>query len=409
MLTDWILLLVGAFIFGSAIVAAMVARRYAQPIAILTGIIGLVTAVIAFGDLTTAHPTAETGTLAVFFLLTGLTGGYWVCSAALPLLARTRTVSRLPVRSEDRVPDDRVAVIVLACTEPERYDPRAVASHQRLLVDSEALHVPATAAPFIFLSEKARYRAIGGLLPADATITEVTERLNRLLEKNPRVDGVSTAWCTSTPTLTDAITSAYARGINRVIVAPLGSNESFPVSRAKDSLNELRTTEAGMTVTFTRSMWHSTTLARRMTDRIMTVAKGVPVEAVGVVLVSEGQPPSWSAAHPDWAEQENYFVQRVRLHLMDMGLDEHRVRVAWLDWQLPDVTEAVRHLAALGCARIIVAPATIALPTLATAIDLGHGVRMARLTEAISVVTLAPWADDDSIITELAEMIESAL
>lgn len=408
-LTEWIRLLVGAVVFGATIVITMVAHRRMHLPGIVVGVVALALAVAGFGAVVATYDTTESVALAIFFLLTAIIGGYWVAAAALPLLARTETITPLPARPETRGSDKCTAVVLLATAEPDRYDPRAVASSQRLFVESEALTVSATAAPFIFLSEKTRYHAIGGVLPAHATARVVAQKLQDALGNDPLISSVVAAWCTSRPSLADAVRQAYEAGIDRVIVAPLGSDESFPVGLAKRTLEELRARAAGMTVSFAPPLWHSTRLARRLCERIITLTPGVAMDTVGVVLVGEGQPPSWTAAHPGWSEQENYFAQRVRLHLAEHEINERHVRIGWLEWQMPDVTEVVRHLAALGCTRIIVAPGLITLPSLAIAIDMKHAIRMARLSEAVSVVTLTPWGNDDTIVDVLADGVRSML
>ncbi|MDO9557474.1 MAG: ferrochelatase [Coriobacteriia bacterium] len=409
MLTEWIRLLMGALVFGTTIVITMVVRSRMHIVGAVIAALGLVVSVAAFGALIQRYGTTESMALALFFLFTGVIGGYWITAAALPLLARPETLTPLPARSPDYICNERTAVILLSTAGPERYDARATACNQRLLVDSGALDVPATAAPFIFLSEKARYRAIGGVLSADAAANAIAEKLDDALSGNECVYQASTAWRPSRPSLAHTVWDAYRAGIDRIVVVPLGSDESYPISRAKQALEELRPSAAGVSIRFAPPLWQSTHLARRLAERIIFVTRNVSADVVGVVLVGEGQPPSWVASHPGWSEQENYFAQRVRLHLTERGLDEHHIRIGWLEWQLPDVTEVVRHLAALGCMRVIVAPGMVPLPTLATAIDMEHAIRMARLDEAVSVVTLAPWADDDTVVDVLAEGVRSVL
>lgn len=409
LLTEWIRLLSGAVLFGAAIVVTMVASRYAHLPGVIFSIAALATAVAGFGTVVASYGTTESVALAIFFLFAGIVGGYWIAAAALPLLAHTERDESLPVPRNELPANERVAVIVLATAEPEHYDPRAIALDHRHLVESGALSVPATAAPFIFLSEKARYRAIGGRLPARTIAEAIAKRLHEVLQRDGRITSVRIAWCASRPSLADRLRSAWSEGVGRVVVVPLGSDVSFPVSLARRSVEALRTDAHGMSVSFAPSLWHSNRLARRLCERIISVTRGVTKEAIGVVLVAEGQPPSWTAMHPGWSEQENYFAQRVRLHLADIGIIERHVRVGWLEWQMPDVTETVRHLAALGCTRIIVAPGLIPLPSLATEIDLEHAIRMARLSEAVSVVTLAPWGEDDTVVEVLAEGVRSTL
>jgi protoheme ferro-lyase len=117
----------------------------------------------------------------------------------------------------------------------------------------------------------------------------------------------------------------------------------------------------------------------------------------------------WERRFSEAGATENYFNQRVRSLLGETGLDERRVRVAWLNWQTPDVTEAVRHVAVVGCTRIIVAPSTLALPSLETVLDLGHAVDLARVPDGVHVITLPAWAEDDEFGDAVGRSAATAL
>jgi protoheme ferro-lyase len=108
-------------------------------------------------------------------------------------------------------------------------------------------------------------------------------------------------------------------------------------------------------------------------------------------------------------QTENYFIQRVRMLLVEAGLSSEHVKVARLEWQTPDVTETVRHLAVLGCRRIITIPATTVLPTLETQLDLERAVSCARVPTAVTTVTLGPWGDDDALAAAVGAVASAAL
>src|SRR5664279_2599182 len=80
---------------------------------------------------------------------------------------------------------------------------------------------------------------------------------------------------------------------------------------------------------------------------------------------------------------------------------EQSVRIAWADWRAPEVTGTVRHLAALGCRRIIVSPTCFPLDSITTLLDLQLAVRQARVDETVSIVTLPAWHDDPALVEEL--------
>jgi sirohydrochlorin ferrochelatase len=121
----------------------------------------------------------------------------------------------------------------------------------------------------------------------------------------------------------------------------------------------------------------------------------------GVVLAGLGQPWQWDRDNPRSCEHETFFLQRVRAALIAAGAPETNVRTAWLDWQDPGVTEVTRHLAALGCERIIVVPATTCADTLETIIDLPAAVEQASVDPGIRVQVLHGWGDEDVVARAL--------
>ena len=129
----------------------------------------------------------------------------------------------------------------------------------------------------------------------------------------------------------------------------------------------------------------------------------------GVVLVGHGQPEERAKAYPSFDEEETVFLNRLRMLLIEKGIAESNVRIAWAEWGDPDVTSTVRHLAALGCQRILVVPAVYPLDAVTTKLDLEIAVRQARVAEGTVATTLPTWRDDDAVIEELRARVVAAL
>ena len=154
-----------------------------------------------------------------------------------------------------------------------------------------------------------------------------------------------------------------------------------------------------MRVVYADALWSSERIAALVASRVMAIA-GDP-SSTGVVLVGLGQPEERARSCGSFDEHETAFLNRVRMLLLERGLSETFVRLAWADWRAPDVTSAVRHLAALGCERLVVMPACFPLDTVETLLDLPLSVRQARVEDAISVVTMTAWSDDAGLVEEL--------
>jgi protoheme ferro-lyase len=157
------------------------------------------------------------------------------------------------------------------------------------------------------------------------------------------------------------------------------------------------------------SIWRDVRLASRLTERILDRVPADERAATGVVLLGPGIPSAWHSQSRSWLEDETYFLTRVTVLLEDAGVPSHAIRSAWVDWQSPNLAEALRHLAAIGSTRIVVCPATILYPDLVTLLDTGRYVRDARLPEHVQVTVLPPWGDDEVLIDVVASRIAQAL
>ena len=401
----WILLLAGSVAFGTLVVGALVLPRTLSPLALLLGLASLVTAVWAFGQIAQRYQSPEALISAVAILVASIGAGFAVATSALPHLAGMPR----PVALPDTVPTtpESRGVVLISCAEPDRYRSSAVARRQNLLAESAEIDVPGAALPFVFFAEKARYRAVGGGAPGAAPARSVAQAVAERL--SPGVSGVQLAWCHTPVSLTAAVATLAHAGSGRVAVLVLGPSESAPLDAAHQLLDRALRDRPGLEVVFGAPVWNDRLLPARLAERILAATSGVDRADLGVVLVDPGLPPVWERRYTGAQNVENYFDQRVRLLLCEAGVAEHHVRVAWLEWQTPDVTEAVRHLAALGCRRIVVAASTIALPTLDTVLDLGHAIALARVPTGVQVVTVSPWGDDAGFIEAVCQSAATAL
>lgn len=403
---DWVLLLAGSLIFGAALVAAMVAPTPLSMLPLAGGVVALVLSVSGAGNLTERYGMARGLAVGAFFVLAGGAIGYRIAAAVLSHLGGE---PRRPTTIPHRAGTDR-AVVLLASIDPERYAPRAVARrHERLAVGA-GIEVPALAIPLVFLAEKARYRAAGGRSPGVVAARSLASRVGEALSTEGVPVTTSVVSVDETDGLALAVGDHVLNGVGTVAVVVVGPEDSDGVDQAKEALAATRPSHADVRVAFGHAVWNDTRLAARLAERIHAAAdEAADAADIGVVLVCQGEPPEWERAHRTARTEENYFNQRVRMLLIESGLEDRTVRIAWLDWQVPDVTEGVRHVAALGRTQIVVAPSTIAMPSLETVVDLHRAVDAARLPDTVTVRVLEPWGDDEGLVAAVARSAAQVL
>ncbi len=398
----WLALIAGALAAGAAVVGILVVRRRLEVVVAIIGSVGAVSAFTASARLTAHYERPEAAVWSLVFVFAAGAGGYALASTLLYRLARE---AGHPTMSREGAPArDRAAVVLTACAEPAHYDPGATAQMLQSLADEGLLEPSVGALPLLFFGQKARYRAAGDVSPAMAGLRAVAEHLEETLADTA---DVSTATCSGDGSLADVVALAAQAGYRRIVICVLAVGESMHMDMARGAVEQLRLGESGVTVVSTGALWSSERIISALTQRIM---HGVDdPAATGVVLVGHGQPEERARRHRSFDEQEMAFLSRLRMALADRGLSEDWVRIAWDDWTEPDVTSAVRHLAALGAKRVLVVPATFPLDTLGTRLDLEIAVRQARVNEGVAVITMAAWRDSDAVIEELRSRVIAAL
>jgi len=388
----WVLLFVLSLLAGGAIVVAMVSPRLSAALAFGLGTLALAVALMSASSLMRLYDTSAAVATAVLFIVSASVGGYVLACALLPRFAPWPPRAPLPP-----VVGDDAGLVIITWTEPDTYDLPSEVAAQQSLVETGALELPSVVLPIQLLARKSRYRAAGGRAPAVGDVRALGDALATAAE--PWGTGGVRTICAMQPRgLADAVAALSADGRSRIGVVVLGPTDAEEIDEQRRHLSALEPHEAGVSVRFAPSLLRDDRLAERLANRIMTLTHDVAPSTVGVVLVSPGVPESWRVEHQSCCEDENYFDQRVRMLLAERGLDDRVIRQAWIDWQTPDVTEAARHVAALGCERIIIAPSTVLLPTLYTAVDLEQIAGVLRLPDGVGVVTLQPGVIDEELL-----------
>jgi protoheme ferro-lyase len=402
---EWVGLLAGGVLAGAAICAALFLPRGRDLLAVAGAVacLGVAGTSLVLIARVTGRP--DTVIVAGFIGTAAAVGGFALAAALVPAWTRPRPAPARPRPGED---SGRIAVVLLAEGEPERYDPSLLTAAFADLEETDVPVPPEAARMFVYLSEKTRYASVGGS-PARAAARAVADTLGaRLRSKRDTVD-VLPAWLDPPDRLDDTVAAAVAAGYRRIAVVPFGIADSLYLDRAKRSVDELGLAAAGVHVAYAPPLWSSSAIARAVAGRVLAAVVPAERATTGVVLVGHGQPWQWDREYPAGSEHETYFAQRVRALLLEDGFGSELVRIGWLDWQDPGVSEAVRHLVAFGCRRVVVVPAAMPLETLGTLIDLRGSAEEAVLGTAVRLDVLPAWGDRPAVIATIAEWAQAAI
>ena len=396
----WVGLVVSGLLAGGSLAGLLVVRRPYEILTVLSGFAGLTGIGLGVWGIAATNPSPSFLLAATAIGLAGCVGGFGLVSS---LMANVHRCSNSTGRIHPSDPDT-TAIIALADIEPPRYCPGDVTAEITELVDAGIPESGIGTTPFLYAAQKARYRAVGDSSPELRQAKALCELIDTMLDSE-RFSSVTLVACHDGQALASAVSSAIDAGHRSIIVASLHVAESFCIDREKGGVDALRLDPDEVCVSFTQPLWASDALADHVASRVLAVA--TDPDATGVALVMHGQPGAREHTHATFDVQETAFANRVKLALVDAGIPADAIRTCVQDWRAPDVTETVRHLAALGCSRVVVVPACFPFENLVTLLDLPVEIRQARVAEDVSVVQVAPWKDEEAVARLIAEEIVS--
>ena len=394
----WIGLVGGSLGAGVSLAVLLVVTRRREGLVMAGGIASMALSVLAANNLVAYYDRPVLTVIASVIAVGSVGGGFALVSSLLSYVRVRPNTLTLPPPGDP----GRSLVVLLADVEPDEYVAGEVTREIADLVDAGLPEPRMSVLPFHYAAQKARYRAVGGRSPEAGQAAGLAERLEKHLDP-ARFAGPVMVRCGDGSALRAALDSAHEAGYKASIAAGAYIAEGYRVGAERSGAD---TPMPELSLAYTRSLWASDKLANLVARR--TLAARSDPERTGVALVVHGQPGVHERANRSFDIQENSFANRIRLFLIEEGLHGDRVRVCSAEWRDPGVTETVRHLAAIGCDRVLVVPACQPFANLQTLLDFAGAVRDARVPEDVRVVHIAPWGDDEVFAEVLAAAIEEA-
>lgn len=399
----WAVALIASIASGAVLCALIVGRRSTLPALVLVQLGSLLLLVLAVYEVWAGGHRIDLSIASIAISFGAYAGGY---ALAAGILALVRPRRALPVDWAIGAAVPGRHVVVLSDEEAESYDPRAVTAALDRYIEGDVRLPPEVARPLIYASERARYRRAGGS-PARAAVREVASALEERVRTDGAARTVSVAFCDGSPSLAEAVSGIVAAGGRHIVVVALSVAWSRAFTEAFDGLPIGMLASAGVSVERAQPLWPSLHLSSMLAERTLAALAEDRIGA-GVILLSEGD--SWEHARSQEAYREQlvFFAQRVRAELVEAGVPASRIRRASLWLGEPDVTEAARHLAAVGARRIVLVPASFACETIATETDLPYAAGRAQADTGAVVTTVEPWGNDPAVVRALRDVVTAA-
>ncbi len=397
----WIALAAGGLLAGLGTVATLAIPSGKELLGGAVTLGGLFLSAWTLGRLIAEYQTASTPVVALALGLGSYIGGYALASTMLAQISY-----RPQSHTINAAEGDRAAILLLSDAEPDTYSPAATAHELTTLQDDGVLRLGIVSTPFLFAAQKARYRAIGGSSPARRQVREIAEAVEQC-SAGLGFHSCAPAWCSGPGNLLEQVESLARTGHSRVVIVPLGIAESLEMVRAKLELDGERASDAAIRIAHATPLRSVEAIAAFLVRRIS--AGITEPDQTGVALLAHGQPEAQADVNPAFDEDETTFLNQIKTQLSEGGTPLESVRIASVEWHEPDVTETVRHLAALGCSRILVCPACHPVDGISTLLDVQMSVQQARVESETSVVMLSTWHNEPEVVESLCARAASAL
>ncbi|GAB4275491.1 MAG: hypothetical protein Kow0056_05110 [Coriobacteriia bacterium] len=438
----WAMLLGGSILVGAGLVMALSAARPMSFFGLTGFFAGLLAGFAGVFSFSMRSGRLDVALAAAAFGLLVVAGSYSLASGMLLRLhashARRAEGSPPPgVLTLHAPANEKAPVVILDIdAEPDRYTPADVAASLALFEELSFPLPPRGARPMLFAAQRARYRSQGDTSPARESARLLGEAVAAALRDELPGAAVYVSWGTHLPRADDVVASVTRAGAppvagqpqeravkdrtdvasepsdgsaRDIVLAPAAIGDSPVATFVRSRCESLAREAGGARILHTDPLWGSNALAERCAEVIASRAEGHDLFLTGVCLVGQGDVLGMEERTSTTVEHETYFHQRIRANLLESGFPTSNVRLSWLQWTDPDVTEVVRHLAALGCRHVLVCPASMLVDSLATRVDLAQAIRFARVPSSTQVTVVPPLGDDPVLVREITQRVLKAL
>jgi protoheme ferro-lyase len=214
------------------------------------------------------------------------------------------------------------------------------------------------------------------------------------------------------PSITTTINQMIRDGFNKIITIPLMLTESSYTEEIHGILEELGKGQEGIEILLTRPLFYKAdSLAPMCAQLILNKGGDTPLDKVGVLLVSHGEPDEWvrlKLINTRCNEQETAFRRMIRRELITLGFKDANITDAFMEFVPPRITTAIEKIAHT-VDRIIILPAFGQAESLHNTYDIPTKVRKAKVPSETNITWITSWALEPNLIRSLGDLYRDAL
>lgn len=337
-------------------------------------------------------------------LILALAGGYLVANALFLGQEEERHLPEL-VRTDGG--DGHTAIIYFTHGEPPGYSALPWIETIRELDHDKVPFVPWPFRPFFFNQLRAEYLQAGGSAHNKLHQAFFDHLRRTMPEEEAKGTKFYLAFLDSNPRPDEMAIRAINHGASRIILLPVFVTESTHTMAGKELVDSILGENESIEICYTGALWDSEALQNVFVERAREMTGSMDTSKVGILLVGHGQPVEWEEIYPAQNRQETQYREAIQKRLIEAGYLSDNIALGWMEFQEPNITEAVSDLATRGVEKILVFSVSLSADSIHSDIEVPAAVKEAHLPDKIIVEFVGQYGDHPLAIEAMREKINT--
>jgi len=309
--------------------------------------------------------------------------------------------------------DGKIGILMVGHGEPEVFDEEVWREGLREMFEEfreTGLAVPPDdALPMILTGIKNKYDAMGG----KSRHAEACRKQCELVGKQfPGCDVRLGFNEFIGPLFTDTAKEMLRDGIKTIAFIPMLQTDSTHTGEVREKIEALELDKKGVRWVQSKPLFYRPEPTQFVVEEIARHVGTTPLNQVGVVLASHGEPDEWTRLSLDntrCKEQETAFCACVKKGLIEKGFVWDNIVQGFNEFTYPELPEAVEKLADKSLKKVIVMTSFGATDCIHVNYDIPTKARSALVDPNLEIVCLGGWNYDPLIIKAYVELTKEAL
>jgi protoheme ferro-lyase len=309
--------------------------------------------------------------------------------------------------------DKKTGVLMIGHGEPEVFDEEVWSEGLHEMFEEfrqTGLEVPPDDAfPMMLMEIKDKYEAMGGRSRHAEACRKQCELVSQHLSDYDVRIGFNEF---IGPTFTDVALEMVKEGIKKILFVPMLQTDSTHTAEVRNKIEALDLDKQGIKWVMSKPLFYRAEPTQLVIERIAEAAGNTPLEYVGVVLASHGEPDEWTRLcleNTRCKEQETAFCACVKKGLIERGFVWDHIVQGFNEFTHPELPEAVEKLADKNVKKVIVMPSFGSTDGMHVNYDIPTKAKSALVDPDIEVVCLGGWNEDPLLIKAYVELAKEAL